>query len=27
MVKLGVYGILRLALDLLGVGPAWWGRC
>ena len=25
MVKLGVYGILRLALDLLGVGPAWWG--
>jgi len=25
MVKLGVYGILRLALDVLGVGPAWWG--
>jgi len=25
MVKLGVYGILRFALDLLGVGPAWWG--
>ena len=25
MVKLGVYGILRVALDLLGVGPAWWG--
>src|SRR5215813_6916221 len=25
MVKLGVYGILRLTLDLLGVGPAWWG--
>lgn len=25
MVKLGVYGVLRLTLDLLGVGPAWWG--
>ena len=25
MVKLGLYGILRVALDLLGVGPAWWG--
>jgi hydrogenase-4 component B len=25
MVKLGVYGILRVALDLLGVGPPWWG--
>src|SRR5207248_9703670 len=25
MVKLGVYGVLRFALDLLGVGPAWWG--
>ncbi|HEU5195068.1 MAG TPA: proton-conducting transporter membrane subunit, partial [Methylomirabilota bacterium] len=25
MVKLGVYGILRVTLDLLGVGPAWWG--
>jgi hydrogenase-4 component B len=25
MVKLGVYGVLRLTVDLLGVGPAWWG--
>ena len=25
MVKLGVYGLLRVTLDLLGVGPAWWG--
>ena len=25
MIKLGVYGILRVALDLLGGGPAWWG--
>jgi hydrogenase-4 component B len=25
MVKLGVYGVLRFALDLLGPGPAWWG--
>jgi hydrogenase-4 component B len=25
MVKLGVYGLLRIALDLLGGGPAWWG--
>jgi len=25
MIKMGVYGILRLALDLLGGGPAWWG--
>jgi hydrogenase-4 component B len=25
MVKLGVYGVLRFALDLLGEGPAWWG--
>jgi len=25
MVKLGVYGILRVGLDLLGVGPPWWG--
>jgi hydrogenase-4 component B len=25
MVKLGVYGVLRFALDLLGGGPAWWG--
>ena len=25
MVKLGVYGIVRLGWDLLGGGPAWWG--
>ena len=25
MVKLGVYGVLRFSLDLLGGGPAWWG--
>ncbi|MEW5984665.1 MAG: proton-conducting transporter membrane subunit [Acidobacteriota bacterium] len=25
MVKLGLYGILRVGLDLLGVGPLWWG--
>jgi hydrogenase-4 component B len=25
MVKLGVYGILRVTLDVLGVGPPWWG--
>ena len=25
MIKLGVYGLLRLALDLLGGGPDWWG--
>jgi hydrogenase-4 component B len=25
MVKLGVYGVLRVGLDLLGEGPAWWG--
>jgi hydrogenase-4 component B len=25
MIKLGVYGMLRLTLDLLGGGPAWWG--
>ncbi len=25
MVKLGIYGLLRVALDLLGGGPAWWG--
>ncbi|HZM84511.1 MAG TPA: proton-conducting transporter membrane subunit [Candidatus Limnocylindrales bacterium] len=24
MVKLGIYGILRLGLDLLGGGPRWW---
>jgi hydrogenase-4 component B len=25
IIKLGVYGIARFALDLLGAGPAWWG--
>jgi hydrogenase-4 component B len=25
MIKLGVFGILRVVLDLLGGGPAWWG--
>ena len=25
MVKLGVYGILRVSWDLLGGGPRWWG--
>jgi len=25
MVKLGVYALLRVTLDLLGVGPSWWG--
>jgi len=25
MIKFGVYGILRLTLDLLGGGPVWWG--
>ncbi len=25
MIKMGIYGILRVALDLLGGGPAWWG--
>ncbi len=25
MIKMGVYGILRVALDLLGGGPTWWG--
>ena len=25
MVKLGVYGILRVGWDLLGGGPRWWG--
>jgi hydrogenase-4 component B len=25
MIKLGVYGFLRVTLDLLGGGPAWWG--
>ena len=26
MIKMGVYGILRVGLDLLGGGPAWWGE-
>jgi hydrogenase-4 component B len=25
MIKLGVYGFIRVAIDLLGPGPAWWG--
>ncbi len=25
MIKLGVYGLLRIGLDVLGGGPAWWG--
>ena len=25
MIKLGVYGLLRVGLDLLGAGPLWWG--
>jgi len=25
MVKLGLYGLLRVGLDLLGGGPSWWG--
>ena len=25
MLKLGIYGLLRVGLDLLGGGPAWWG--
>jgi hydrogenase-4 component B len=25
MIKMGVYGLLRVALDLLGGGPSWWG--
>ena len=25
MIKIGVYGLLRVGLDLLGGGPAWWG--
>jgi hydrogenase-4 component B len=26
MIKLGVYGLVRVAFDWLGVGPAWWGE-
>jgi hydrogenase-4 component B len=25
VIKMGVYGLLRLTLDLLGGGPVWWG--
>jgi len=25
MIKMGVYGLLRVGLDLLGNGPTWWG--
>jgi formate hydrogenlyase subunit 3/multisubunit Na+/H+ antiporter MnhD subunit len=25
MIKLGIYGLLRVSVDLLGPGPAWWG--
>lgn len=25
MIKLGVYGLIRVAVDFLGTGPAWWG--
>jgi hydrogenase-4 component B len=25
LIKLGIYGIIRVAFDLLGPGPAWWG--
>jgi formate hydrogenlyase subunit 3/multisubunit Na+/H+ antiporter MnhD subunit len=25
MIKLGVYGLVRVSLDWLGEGPAWWG--
>jgi hydrogenase-4 component B len=25
MIKLGVYGLMRVSLDWLGIGPAWWG--
>src|SRR5262249_18169093 len=25
MIKLGVYGLLRVSLDWLGIGPSWWG--
>jgi hydrogenase-4 component B len=26
MIKLGVYGLVRVAFDWLGIGPAWWGQ-
>src|SRR6266478_8941848 len=25
MIKLGIYGLMRVAFDFLGGGPAWWG--
>jgi hydrogenase-4 component B len=25
MIKLGIYGLIRIVFDVLGVGPAWWG--
>src|SRR5262249_29178684 len=25
MIKLGVYGLVRISLDWLGIGPTWWG--
>jgi hydrogenase-4 component B len=25
VIKMGVYGLVRVAVDLLGPGPAWWG--
>jgi len=25
MIKMGIYGLLRVALDILGGGPVWWG--
>ena len=25
VIKMGIYGIVRIALDLLGGGPVWWG--
>ena len=25
MIKMGIYGLMRVALDLLGGGPVWWG--
>lgn len=25
MIKVGIYGILRIVVDILGIGPEWWG--
>ncbi len=25
VIKMGIYGLVRVSLDLLGAGPAWWG--